>query len=462
MGDPRDARRLGRRLRRRAQGVGVRLGRRPRRHRARVPGRAGPRGPPRRGEEGRDPDLAPEPLVRRSASSPPTGRRPSRWGTRARRTMARNGRAGKQRAARPSASSRRPEQNRPPRPRHDEGRRDEARPGECRSSTFGLVPEEFRRGVPGQARRAARRPRRRVAYQGHEEGSSRASTAGAPSTTSSTPFEPGADRRRLGSARSTARAPLEDGPPTSAVKVQYPGRSRKAVPPRTCRTLGIILWPHEERPRPGLDPKAMGDEIRFAHRRGARLRAGGPRTSAASPASYRGATRFITVPEGRHHPRCSHEKVIVHRVRQRPRASRSSSSCPQEEREPALGEIIFRFYFSAACYRPPAVLRRPASPATRCCSTTGRMAFLGLRPLFKRIPPEIRGSSSSRSRPPWASWADGRVRSSSTWQAGGFHLQARALHRRRGSSNQVHDMTWWYGVDGRRRRADARDRDPRS
>ena len=132
---------------------------------------------------------------------------------------------------------------------------------------------------------------------------------------------------------------------------------------------------------PGLDPKAIGDEIRerIDEELDYELEAQNQRTLARI---YRGHP-FIVVPD------------VVTSLSPRARASsassstaaasRSSSSCPQDERD-RIGEIIFRFYFGSM-YRHRQFSGDP-HPGNCLLLDDGRMAFLDFG-LFKRIAAEV-------------------------------------------------------------------------
>ena len=210
------------------------------------------------------------------------------------------------------------------------------------------------------------------------------------------------------------------------------------------KNLGIILR-LMKRVAPGLDPKAMGDEIRsrIDEELDYELEAQNQRTIARI---YRGHP-FIFVPAVV--TSLSHERVIVSEF-VAGRGFEELKQLPQAERD-RLGEIVFRFYFGCM-YRHHQFSGDP-HPGNSLLLDDGRMAFLDFG-LFKRIPPAVaefeleiarlgdRRRRRGAHRPP----ARGRL-----------HQGARALHAgRHPRPGPRHDLV----VRRRRRgRADARDRD---
>ena len=121
-----------------------------------------------------------------------------------------------------------------------------------------------------------------------------------------------------------------------AVKVQYPGVAQAVR--ADMQNLGIILR-LMKMVAPGLDPKAMGEEIRsrIDEELDYELEAQNQRTLARI---FRGHP-FIVVPEVI--TKLSHEKVIVSEFVQG-RGFEELKQLPQAERD-RLGEIVYRFYF---------------------------------------------------------------------------------------------------------------------
>src|SRR3954451_4679612 len=172
------------------------------------------------------------------------------------------------------------------------------------------------------------------------------------------------------------RARLDDGRDV-AVKVQYPGVAQAVR--ADMQNLGMILR-LMKRVAPGLDPKAMADEIRsrIDEELDYELEAQNQRTLARI---YRGHP-FIVVPEVM--TSLSHEKVIVTEFVPGP-VFEEIKQHPQEERN-RLGEIVFRFYFGCM-YRHLQFSGDPP-PGNSLLLDDGRMAFLDFG-LFKRIPAAV-------------------------------------------------------------------------
>jgi predicted unusual protein kinase regulating ubiquinone biosynthesis (AarF/ABC1/UbiB family) len=226
------------------------------------------------------------------------------------------------------------------------------------------------------------------------------------------------------------RARLQDGRDV-AVKVQYPGVAQAVR--ADMQNLGIILWLMKS-VAPGLDPKAMGDEIRsrIDEELDYELEAQNQRTLARL---YRGHP-FIVVPEVV--TSLSHEKVIVTEFVQG-RGFEELKQLPQAERD-RLGEIIFRFYFGCM-YRHLQFSGDP-HPGNSLLLDDGRMCFLDFG-LFKRIPASIAEFELEVARLGIA--GDGAALIEHLTE-GGF-ISRPELYTPDGILAQVHDMTWWYGVD---------------
>ena len=179
------------------------------------------------------------------------------------------------------------------------------------------------------------------------------------------------------------KARLHDGRDV-AVKVQYPGVA--AAVRADMQNLGLILR-LMKRVAPGLDPKAMAQEIRLRidEELDYELEAANQRALARI---FRGHP-FIVVPEVV--TRLSREKVIVSEF-VAGRGFEELKQLPQAERD-RLGEIIFRFYFGCM-YRHHQFSGDP-HPGNSLLLDDGRMAFLDFG-LFKR-PARARSRSSSSS-----------------------------------------------------------------
>jgi predicted unusual protein kinase regulating ubiquinone biosynthesis (AarF/ABC1/UbiB family) len=169
------------------------------------------------------------------------------------------------------------------------------------------------------------------------------------------------------------RARLTDGRDV-AVKVQYPGVA--AAVRADMQNLGLILRVLK-RIAPGLDPKAIGDEIRnrIEEELDYELEASNQRTLARI---FRGHP-FIYVPDVI--SSLSHERVMVSEFVSGVRFE-ELKAYPQEDRD-RIGEILFRFYFGCL-YRHHQFSGDP-HPGNSMLMEDGRMAFLDFG-LFKRMP----------------------------------------------------------------------------
>ncbi len=168
-----------------------------------------------------------------------------------------------------------------------------------------------------------------------------------------------------------------------AVKVQYPGVA--AAVRADMQNLGLILRVLK-RIAPGLDPKAIGDEIRnrIEEELDYELEASNQRTLARI---FRGHP-FIYVPDVI--TSLSHERVMVSEF-VHGTGFEELKTYSQEERD-RIGEILFRFYFGCL-YRHHQFSGDP-HPGNSMLLEDGRMAFLDFG-LFKRMPA---GAVESRDR----------------------------------------------------------------
>ncbi len=216
-----------------------------------------------------------------------------------------------------------------------------------------------------------------------------------------------------------------------AVKVQYPGVAQAVR--ADMQNLGIILR-LMKMVAPGLDPKAMGDEIRsrIDEELDYELEAQNQRTLARL---FRGHP-FIVVPEVV--TSLSHEKVIVSEFVQG-RGFEELKQLPQADRD-RLGEIVYRFYFGCM-YRHHQFSGDP-HPGNSLLLDDGRMAFFDFG-LFKRIPPEVAEFELKIQR--IARSGDGQALIDHL-HAGGF-IAKPEYYTPDGILDQVHDMTWWYVDD---------------
>jgi predicted unusual protein kinase regulating ubiquinone biosynthesis (AarF/ABC1/UbiB family) len=170
------------------------------------------------------------------------------------------------------------------------------------------------------------------------------------------------------------RARLHDGRRV-AVKVQYPGVA--AAVRADMQNLGLILR-LAKRIAPGIDPKAIGEEIRdrIHEELDYELEAQNQRTLGRI---FRGHP-FIVVPEVV--TSLSRERVLVTEYVEGA-GFEELKGYPQEERD-RIGEILFRFYFGCL-YRHHQFSGDP-HPGNSMLLEDGRMAFFDFG-LFKRMPP---------------------------------------------------------------------------
>ncbi len=170
------------------------------------------------------------------------------------------------------------------------------------------------------------------------------------------------------------RATLLDGGRRVAVKVQYPGIA--AAVRADLQNLGMILR-LVKRIAPGLDPKAIGDEIRdrIEEELDYELEATNQRTLARI---FRGHP-FITVPNVV--TSLSRERVLVSEL-VKGVGFEALRDYPQDERD-RVGEILFRFYFGCL-YRHHQFSGDP-HPGNSMLLADGRVAFFDFG-LFKRMP----------------------------------------------------------------------------
>ncbi|MEA2144324.1 MAG: hypothetical protein QOI64_2754 [Solirubrobacteraceae bacterium] len=226
------------------------------------------------------------------------------------------------------------------------------------------------------------------------------------------------------------KARLKDGRDV-AVKVQYPGVAQAVR--ADMQNLGIILR-LMKMVAPGLDPKAMGDEIRsrIDEELDYELEAQNQRTVARL---YRGHP-FIVVPAVV--TNLSHEKVIVSEFVQG-RGFEELKQLPQDERD-RLGEIVYRFYFGCM-YRHHQFSGDP-HPGNSLLLDDGRMAFFDFG-LFKRIPAAVSEFELEIQR--IAAEGDGQAMIDHL-VAGGF-IAKPEFYTPQGILDQVRDMTWWYLED---------------
>ena len=170
------------------------------------------------------------------------------------------------------------------------------------------------------------------------------------------------------------RARLHDGR-SVAVKVQYPGVAQAVR--ADMQNLGLILR-LAKRIAPGMDPKAIGEEIRnrIEEELDYELEAQNQRALARL---FRGHP-FIVIPDVV--SSLCRERVLVSECVQG-QGFEELKGLPQEDRD-RIGEILFRFYFGCL-YRHHQFSGDP-HPGNSMLLEDGRMAFLDFG-LFKRMPP---------------------------------------------------------------------------
>ncbi len=170
------------------------------------------------------------------------------------------------------------------------------------------------------------------------------------------------------------RATLSDGRKV-AVKVQYPGVA--AAVRADMQNLGLILR-LAKRIAPGMDPKAIGEEIRsrIQEELDYELEAQNQRALARI---FRGHP-FIVIPDVV--TSLSHERIMVSEY-VHGTGFEELKTYPQEGRD-RLGEILFRFYFGCL-YRHGQFSGDP-HPGNSMLLEDGRVAFFDFG-LFKRMPP---------------------------------------------------------------------------
>jgi predicted unusual protein kinase regulating ubiquinone biosynthesis (AarF/ABC1/UbiB family) len=226
------------------------------------------------------------------------------------------------------------------------------------------------------------------------------------------------------------RATLPDGRDV-AVKVQYPGVAQAVR--ADMQNLGMILRLMKS-VAPGLDPKAIGEEIRarIDEELDYELEATNQRALARI---YRGHP-FIVVPEVVSD--LCRERVIVSDFVDG-RGFEEIKQLPQAERD-RLGEIVFRFYFGCM-YRHHQFSGDP-HPGNSLLLKDGRMAFLDFG-LFKRIPAEIADRELQMIR--WSVEGDAEALAEGL-RGSGFVLES-ARYTPEQLLEQFRDLTWWYSTD---------------
>jgi predicted unusual protein kinase regulating ubiquinone biosynthesis (AarF/ABC1/UbiB family) len=216
-----------------------------------------------------------------------------------------------------------------------------------------------------------------------------------------------------------------------AVKVQYPGVA--AAVRADMQNLGMILRLMKS-VAPGIDPKAMGQEIRsrIDEELDYELEAANQRTLSRI---FR-AHPFIVVPDVV--TSLSREKVIVTEFVSG-RGFEELKQLPQDERD-RIAEIVFRFYFGCM-YRHHQFSGDP-HPGNSLLLDDGRMAFLDFG-LFKRIPAQVAEFELEVQRLGIAGDGERLIR---RLHEGGF-VQDPSMYTPESMLAQFHDFTWWYTTD---------------
>jgi predicted unusual protein kinase regulating ubiquinone biosynthesis (AarF/ABC1/UbiB family) len=226
------------------------------------------------------------------------------------------------------------------------------------------------------------------------------------------------------------RAMLSNGRAV-AVKVQYPGVNQAVR--ADMQNLGIILR-LMKRVAPGLDVKAIGEEVRarIYEELDYELEAQNQRSMARI---YRGHP-FIVIPDVI--TRLSRERVIVQEYVVG-RGFEELKRLPQDERN-RIAEIVFRFFFGSL-YRHRQFSGDP-HPGNFLLLDDGRMAFLDFG-LFKRMSDEAVDFELTCQR----AYIEGDVQTLMKL----FTEQGFITHPDRitpeGLMAQIDDSTWWYSRD---------------
>jgi predicted unusual protein kinase regulating ubiquinone biosynthesis (AarF/ABC1/UbiB family) len=226
------------------------------------------------------------------------------------------------------------------------------------------------------------------------------------------------------------KARMHDGRDV-AVKVQYPGVASAVR--ADMQNLGMILRLMKGI-APGLDPKALGDEIRarIDEELDYELEAANQRALARI---FRGHP-FIVVPDVV--TRLSHERVIVSEY-VTGRGFEEIKQLPQEERN-RIGEMIFRFYFGCM-YRHHQFSGDP-HPGNSLLLDDGRMAFLDFG-LFKKIPAEVAQFELDVQR----LGGEGRAHELIELLHSGGFIGDPSFYTEEKIMAQFEDLTWWYMTD---------------
>jgi predicted unusual protein kinase regulating ubiquinone biosynthesis (AarF/ABC1/UbiB family) len=226
------------------------------------------------------------------------------------------------------------------------------------------------------------------------------------------------------------RAKLANGRAV-AVKVQYPGVNQAVR--ADMQNLGIILR-LMKRVAPGLDVKAIGEEVRarIYEELDYELEAQNQRSMARI---YRGHP-FIVIPDVI--TRLSRERVIVQEYVVG-RGFEELKRLPQDERN-RIAEIVFRFFFGSL-YRHRQFSGDP-HPGNFLLLDDGRMAFLDFG-LFKRMSDEAVDFELTCQR----AYIEGDAQTlMKLFTEQGFITNPDRITPE-GLMAQIDDSTWWYSRD---------------
>jgi predicted unusual protein kinase regulating ubiquinone biosynthesis (AarF/ABC1/UbiB family) len=226
------------------------------------------------------------------------------------------------------------------------------------------------------------------------------------------------------------RAKLSNGRAV-AVKVQYPGVNQAVR--ADMQNLGIILR-LMKRVAPGLDVKAIGEEVRarIYEELDYELEAQNQRSMARI---YRGHP-FIVIPDVV--TRLSRERVIVQEYVVG-RGFEELKRLPQDERN-RIAEIVFRFFFGSL-YRHRQFSGDP-HPGNFLLLDDGRMAFLDFG-LFKRMSDEAVNFELTCQR----AYIEGDAQTlMKLFTEQGFITNPDRITPE-GLMAQIDDSTWWYSRD---------------
>jgi predicted unusual protein kinase regulating ubiquinone biosynthesis (AarF/ABC1/UbiB family) len=216
-----------------------------------------------------------------------------------------------------------------------------------------------------------------------------------------------------------------------AVKVQYPGVA--AAVRADMQNLGLILR-LMKRVAPGMDAKAIGEEIR--------LRIGEELDYELEAQNQRALSRifrghpFIVVPDVV--TRLSRERVVVTEL-VHGRGFEELKKLPQAERD-RLGEIVFRFFFGCL-YRHQQFSGDP-HPGNFMLMDDGKVAFLDFG-LYKKMPP---GAVELELRCQRAAIAGDGEELKRIFAETGFIARPERFEPERLVAHFL-DATWWYTED---------------